>query len=398
MPFGIISLRIYFQTGFFSKKGSVKMTTTEKNKDSSFKEEPPKSNKTPNNNYIPTSRPQHAAPKKDNTLIVSLLWETIRKHALTIATAIITLIESLSLILNMFSIPGEEQSTVGISSKMIFPLFLYIIAVIIAVISLIICIVIAMKEYRRNSRTVFSEFDKDKIDEYLSDFIESGESVVVLSHDMSWINNSNRAMLKQKARNHELHLFLPHETEEVKELEKLGAEVRYFQNIIGDPITFPVRSRMTLINWNKVYTKLTYPTKKDGLHINYEFSAGEPANQLAQDLINLLTFVSEKGTGEESLDYILNEYIRYSPDELYVKLSYQDRVKIQNWYNNYSKSGGFSCQNAFSLMRELLRYEDIDLKPDEEFTRIKEYICREYGIIPNSFLKMYSDFRKMLQI
>lgn len=67
-------------------------------------------------------------------------------------------------------------------------------------------------------------------------------------------------------------------------------------------------------------------------------------------------------------------------------------------HNNYSKSGGFSCQNAFSLMRELLRYEDIDLKPDEEFTRIKEYICREYGIIPNSFLKMYSDFRKMLQI
>lgn len=372
-------------------------TTEETNHSISVKDESD-SNMLPTANNCTANSPKHAAQQSTNTLNYYLLWETTKKHTLAIATAIISLIESLSLIINMFPLSDAEKSLGFISEKMVFPLFLYIFAVIIALISLTICIVLAVKEYRTCSRTVFNEFDKGKIDNYLSNFIKSGESAVVLSHDMTWINDRNRTMLQQKAQRHELLLFLPHETPEVKELEKMGAEVRYFGNIIGDPVTSPVRSRMTLINWNKVYTKLTYPTKKNGLHINCEFNAGEPANQLAQDLINLLTFVSEKGAGQESIDLIINEYKKYPSDELFYKLGYQDRAAIQNWYNKYSNSGIFSIHGAFSLMCELVRYEDIDLKPDVEYARIKDYFCKKHNTSPDSFLNMYVDFRKMINM
>lgn len=350
----------------------------------------------PNRNKA--ARPKHEAPQKVPKPNYALLWATIKKHALSIATAIITLIESCALIIDLFSSHEVEQSSGLISSKMAFPLLLYITAVIIAIISLLICIVLAAKEYSQLSKTVFSEYDKAKIDDYLSHFIESGDSAVVLSHDMSWISDKNWDMLAEKARNHELQLFLPHETEKVKELENLGAEVRYFGNIIGDPMNSPVASRMTLINWNRVYTKLTYPTKNDGLHINYEFSAGEPANQLAQDLIRLLAFVSDRGTERASIDSVLNEYNDHPSDDLYYRLGFQDRARIMEWYTAYSKSGVFSIHGAFDLMCDLQRYEDIDLKPDLDYTRIKERICMRYHIDQNVFLKMYSDFRKLLQL
>lgn len=376
------------------------MQTTETQKNSSSRSEDKNRGKhatrLTNRNY--TSYSKHATPQKGAVSNYPLLWATIKQHALPIATAIITLIESCSLIVDLFSSHEVEPSSGLISSKMVFPLFLYIAAVFVAVISLIICIVLAVKEYGKYSKTVFSEFDKEKIDDYLSRFIESGDSAVVLSHDMSWISDKNWEMLAEKARNHELRLFLPNETEKVKELEKLGADVRYFGSIIGDPIHSPVASRMTLINWNRVYTKLTYPTKKDGLHFNCEFSSGEPANQLAQDLIRLLSFVSDRGTEKASLHNILDEYIGHPSDDLYYQLSYQDRVRIKDWYTAYTKSGFFSIRGAFDLMCDLQSYEDIDIKPDLDYTRIKERLCLMHNIDPASFLNMYSDFRKILQI
>ena len=254
--------------------------------------------------YIQANRVKNSS-KKINLV---LLWDIAKKHLLTIVTSIITLLESIALIVGLFQESNIEEIGTVITGSSLRLLFLYIGGVILALLSLIFSITIAFKEYLSQRDRVFEEHDKTNIDNYLTKFIESGESVAILTHDMSWINDDNREMLERKAKNRELLLFLPYETAQIKELEKMGADVRYFGKILNDPANALVKSRMTIVNWNTAFPKLTYPIKKDGLHINYEINNGEPANQLAVDLARLLISISEKGSGNASIQSLLLEY------------------------------------------------------------------------------------------
>lgn len=219
------------------------------------------------------------------------LWvPSIKTHFLQLLACATTVFESIIIINDLFEKSGDKLC---IMSENYPTWFFYAGIFLLGLFGLIYEIWHTISDYRNDSDRIFSDIDKERIDKYLTNFIETGESVAILSHDMSWINDQNFVMLKKKAERRELLLFLPAETERVKELKEIGADVRYFGSIINDPAKALIKSRMTVVNWNKAYPKLTYPIKKDGWHINYEVAAGEPANQLALDLIQLLILISQ---------------------------------------------------------------------------------------------------------
>jgi len=225
------------------------------------------------------------------------LWlPSIKTHFLQLLACATTVFESIIIINDLFV---KSNGKLCIMSADYPKWFFYAGIFLLGLFGLIYEIWNTVSDYRKDSNRIFSDVDKEGIDKYLTNFIETGESVAILSHDMSWINDQNFVMLKKKAERKELLLFLPAETEKVKVLKDLGADVRYFGSIINDPAKALIKSRMTVVNWNKPFPKLTYPIKKDGWHINYEVAAGEPANQLALDLIQLLILISQdenKGT------------------------------------------------------------------------------------------------------
>lgn len=223
---------------------------------------------------------------------------SIKPHILQIIACLTAVAEGIILICNSFEYNDKIGKYITMSSYG--TLVIYSIITVLSICGLIYEINEIVSDYRKYYGRVFLEDDKEGIDAYLTRFIESGESVAILSHDMSWINDNNISMLDRKARRKELLLFLPQETPNVRKLKEIGADVRYFGKIISDPAYALIKSRMTVINWNKAFPKLTYPVKKDGLHINYEVPAGEPANQLALDLIQLLILSSAEEKDEQS--------------------------------------------------------------------------------------------------
>lgn len=227
---------------------------------------------------------------------VHVFSTSIKPHILQLLTCSIATFEGISLICSLF----EYDDEIGhyITTNSYFLLILYSLMIILSICGLIYEFYETFIDFKKSSGRIFLEDDKNRIDSYLTSFIESGESVAILSHDMSWIDDDNINMLENKAKRKELLLFLPQETEEVKRLKNLGADVRYFGTMISDPAYALIKSRMTVINWNKAFPKLTYPVKKDGLHINYEIATGEPANQLALDLIQLLLLSSKEKKNE----------------------------------------------------------------------------------------------------
>lgn len=223
---------------------------------------------------------------------VKLGLPSLKSHLIQLLACATTVVESMVVIDGLFE-KSEKKLCILMES---FPEFrFHAIIFLLGFLGLVFEIWNAISDYRKDYGRIFADDDKTGIDEYLTHFIETGESVAVLSHDMSWIDDANFEMLKNKAKRKELLLFLPAETENVKQLKELGADVRYFGSIINDPAKALIKSRMTVVNWNKAFPKLTYPIKKDGWHINHEVPAGEPANQLALDLIQLLILTSQNG-------------------------------------------------------------------------------------------------------
>lgn len=231
---------------------------------------------------------------------LSILAKQCKNQIMAIIGGLITLAEDIALLLGL--IRKNEDASV-ILSETIPLLIIYIIILIGALVLLVYNVYSFYAEYKNISKRIFVDDDKTSIDNYLSQFIESGESVAIVTHDMSWLSDKNIEMMKNKASKKELLLFLPDKTPQIRELEMLGADVRCYGKILNDPANPLVRSRMTIVNYSKPFPVLTYPVRKEGLHINYELPSGEPANQLAQDLIQLLLYVSkEKNDEEEKAD------------------------------------------------------------------------------------------------
>ncbi|MCI8554394.1 MAG: hypothetical protein HFJ80_05555 [Clostridiales bacterium] len=71
-------------------------------------------------------------------------------------------------------------------------------------------------------------------------------------------------------------------------LKRAGADVRYFGALLSDSADSIIKSRFTIIQWDSHSARLTYPKEDQVYHYNWEYAAGDPATDLAQDLIRLL--------------------------------------------------------------------------------------------------------------
>lgn len=328
-----------------------------------------------------------------------LFLPSIKSHLLQLLACATTFFESTVLINDLFE---READMTYIASDQYLELLIYSILAFLAACGLIYEIVNAISDYRRDYGRIFSDDDKEGIDGYLSRFIDTGESVAILSHDMSWINDSNFLMLQKKAQRKELLLLLPEATEKVNKLEEMGADVRYFGPIINDPANALIKSRMTVVNWNKTFPKLTYPIKKDGWHINYEVAAGEPANQLALDLIQLL-ILTHQVTKKEApsgmqLVCMLEELTKNDSTKgeyLFQNLAVEEQGKVISWYSQYCRNKEIVIAEVVELMACFFERENLDLYDSVEFGKVRREICDKYNIPSDKFLNMYIAFREM---
>ena len=328
--------------------------------------------------------------KIDNRIKKEIFNSLFKKSVIILIPSLITLIESIIGIIQFW------ENTYDLNqSKYILLIFLYFVAFSLSIFFIIVCFSSNRREKEKKRNTLFLEDDKKGIASYLTNFINSGESVAILSHDMSWISDENKQMLINKSKKKELLLLLPHETPEVEELKKYGAVVRTFGNMLNDPAHVLVKSRMTVINWNKAFPKLTYPIKKDGLHYNFEFENGDPANQLAMDLINLLiSYPDSKG---EKMSKYLSEELKaeqISPNYFFNILPENIKKMVEKWYVTYINNE-FEVENAYKIMELLNRYDQLDMRVGEEFIRVRDSICDLFNLNKDSFLMMYVDFVKI---
>ncbi|WP_433164674.1 hypothetical protein [Kribbella sp. CA-247076] len=153
----------------------------------------------------------------------------------------------------------------------------------------IIAIWVDVNDFRERPVKYFK--GHEAIRRYMYHWISNASSVAIFSRDLSWVSTDEmRNLLRQKARDGELHLFLPEEIRISEELQALGAEVYYYGNI-----DYVIRSRFTMININRNDTRVAIGRAQDGKHRVEEFSElTDPAFNLSQDLLEIVKRYSRR--------------------------------------------------------------------------------------------------------
>lgn len=77
-------------------------------------------------------------------------------------------------------------------------------------------------------------------------------------------------------------------------------------------------------------------------------------------------------------------------------LNEDDVIKINNWYNSFSQNGLIDFNDIINLMYELYLYVDIDLKPYEDYQKIRSYFAEKYTFENDKFLDLYCEYRKLV--
>jgi hypothetical protein len=129
-----------------------------------------------------------------------------------------------------------------------------------------------------------------EIKKYMSAWVKKTGRTVIFTRDMSWVDTESiKNDLRIKARNKDLLLCLPDNTDFSSELKLLGAEVYIYKDI-----NFTPKSRFTFINYDTPYSKVAIG-RKDKNHIHYieEYSIENTIEFfLAQDLVNLIKSIN----------------------------------------------------------------------------------------------------------
>ena len=204
--------------------------------------------------------------------------DSFKKNFLPFATSCIAFINSIVLTYSSW------RSLLSGDYGVVLPFVLYLVG---GGFSFVVCGVNLYKICKERKKYIKLE-NKDKINEYLLKFIETGGRTVILSHDLSWITPRVQSRMTDKAQKGDLIIFIPEENEISKELSSKGADIRYFGDLSTDSANNIIKSRFTIVQWDTHSARITYPKETHRRHINYEFIEGDPTMDVAQDLIRLL--------------------------------------------------------------------------------------------------------------
>jgi len=134
-----------------------------------------------------------------------------------------------------------------------------------------------------NKTHYFRLEDRQGIRNYMYRWIRDGGRVAIWTRDMSWASDVEmEQMLKAKATDQALVICLPEDIELTKGLQEDRAEIRT-HGVIDS-----LESRFTIVNLDRVGSRVAVASRKGDYHVIHEFSADDPAFYLARDLVRLV--------------------------------------------------------------------------------------------------------------
>ena len=163
-----------------------------------------------------------------------------------------------------------------------------------------LCIFFAVSAFVTMIITLYNEFagyikvtNRKKINKKIVEFIETTGETVILSRDLSWVDDVTIGRFRQKVTSSgdNLVIFLPQETETSKKLAEF-ADVRYYGGIFDGSME-RLFSRFTIIHYGTDSVRITYPQENTFWHINTEYAQGDAALTLATDVIKLLDIITK---------------------------------------------------------------------------------------------------------
>lgn len=98
-----------------------------------------------------------------------------------------------------------------------------------------------------------------EIRNYLHEWIGTNRRAAIFTHDHSWVKDEDmKSMLRDKARNNELQMFMPKSTDFSRELEECGAITVYY----GDENV--LKTRFTIVNVGSTDAKVAIGHEANG--------------------------------------------------------------------------------------------------------------------------------------
>lgn len=149
--------------------------------------------------------------------------------------------------------------------------------------------------YTLEGKRVFKQSDPESIKNYMLQWIFYGGRVAIWTRDMSWAkDDDSKKLLLQKAKDGELIICLPSQTNFSLELENEGAIIyEYGKELLSDP-----SARFTIAYYGREGSKVAIGRAKADEHVVEEFNSGShPAFHLAYELVQIAKSVSQKKNG-----------------------------------------------------------------------------------------------------
>ena len=153
---------------------------------------------------------------------------------------------------------------------------------------LTLLVFLRMEFTSRPKRRVYLQKDKDKIRQYMFEWIQKGRHAAIFSHNLSWVTGDEiKHLLQSKAQAKELTIYIPNERDLTNDAKSLigvlrnnGAAVHVYAACDYVPV-----SRFTVTNLNGPGERVAVAYGDGEFHVIEEYSPNEhPAFYMAKDL------------------------------------------------------------------------------------------------------------------
>lgn len=132
--------------------------------------------------------------------------------------------------------------------------------------------------------------DQEAINSYMYTMLSEGGRVAIFSRDLTWVRESEliTALLKQKAANDEVTIFMPKENQIAGAIKAAGAKIVTYQPLHYDPTT-----RFTIRFHSSSGSRVAIGSRHGEYHVVREYDKDELPFELAEDITNIIEKVHE---------------------------------------------------------------------------------------------------------